>query len=138
MSRVTPAPRRLLRALASSRLQRLEDALPTLSRAPDPALAARLVRTIAKGKRAARGRLVVTILLAFGVIATAAAAVLNAADAPTALEGDVATARAALARTAAAAGSATLVLLALRLAFDRYVGLVEMDAIVLAMRLAAK
>lgn len=78
----------------------------------------------------------VTVLLALGVVATAFATIVNVLTVPNFIAGDVAATRYLLERTAAWTGSATVVLVALRLGFDRYLGLVDVSATFLAMQIA--
>lgn len=94
----------------------------------------RYERALRHGLRVQVARAVVTALLAFGVVATVAAMVLNLLRLPEALGGNVET---ALDRVAAYATSGAAVLLALRLALDRYLERVDVSATFLAMQIAA-
>ena len=102
-----------------------------------PHLRRRFLHAVHHAQRVLVARAVVTFLLALGVLATAAAGVVGAVWVPDTLEpGVVATSR-FLARMAAVTGSASLLLLGLRLAFDRYIRLVETCATFLGMQIAA-
>ena len=90
-------------------------------------LRARFCRALQHAERVQRARGVVTLLLALGVLTTAATTVANAlgVDAPLG----------ALEQAAAIAGSATLLLVALRLLFDRYLERVDVAAMFLGMQM---
>lgn len=103
---------------------------------PLDVLRARFLRTVQHAKRVLVARGVVTFLLALGVVATAAAAVVEVVWVPETFEPGVVATSAFLAKAAAIAGSASLVLLLLRLAFDRYLGLVDVCATFLGMQIA--
>lgn len=96
------------------------------------------LHAVRHGERVHRARGVVTFLLALGVVATVAATVVDVLWVPDVLEGDVARATSALDRAAAIAGSFTLVLVALRLAFDRYLERIDVCASFLGMQIAAR
>lgn len=102
-----------------------------------PAIEDRFRRALAHGKRVLRLRLVVTILLAMGAVATASTALARMLWVPTLYVDDVQVALALLDRSAAIAGSATLLLVGLRLLFDRYLDMVTTSATFLAMQLAS-
>lgn len=129
------------RWFARNRFHHMEDYLDELEQ--DPAtidageVRARFLRATVHGQRVLAARLVVTVLLALGVITTATASIANAIDVPEAFQGDVEVARDLFARIAGYAGSATVLLLALRLGFDRYLRLIETTAMLLAMQLSA-
>lgn len=100
------------------------------------ALRDRFCKVVSHGRRVAIARTVVTALLALGVVTSAVAAIANAADLPGRLEGDVEAMRGALSRVAAWAATFAVVFVALRIAFDRYLDLVDTSATFLAMQLA--
>lgn len=126
---------------AQNRFHHMEQYLPELEQEPSQVDAKRVRERFLKATRHAKrvmvARLVVTALLALGIVATAVAAVANAVAVPAALSTDVDRLRDWLARAAAVSGSATLLLLLLRLAFDRYLRLIETSALLLAMQLSA-
>jgi hypothetical protein len=94
-------------------------------------LRARYCRSLQHAQRVQRARGVVTVLLALGVIATAAAAVANLLDL-----GEAGGATAFLERAAAISASVAVALVALRLAFDRYLERVDVVATFLAIQLS--
>lgn len=100
------------------------------------ALRGRFCAALAHGRRVQTARAVVTFFLALGVVTTALATVATAFFLPDVLAGDVATGRAFLERVAAWSATFAVVLVALRLAFDRYLELVDTSATFLAMQLA--
>lgn len=85
-------------------------------------------------KRVLVARLVVTVLLAAGVVAAAAASLARVLVVPSV---DVDLWVATLDRAAAVSASASVLLVALRLGFDRYLDLVQTTATFLAIELAA-
>jgi hypothetical protein len=97
----------------------------------------RFLAAIRHGKRVLLARGVVSVLLVLGVVATAGAAAARVLWVPDALTFEVQATLAALDRLAAIAGSITVVLVALRLLFDRYLELVDTSATFLAMQLAS-
>lgn len=97
----------------------------------------RFRRALAHGKRVMLARGVVTVLLALGALATAGAALGRILWVPSLLANDVQATLWILDRSAAVAGAATLVLVGLRLAFDRYLDMVTTSATFLAMQLAS-
>lgn len=124
-----------------SRFHHMEEYLDELTRDPSEidaaSVRARFLRATRHGQRVLAARLSVTILLTAGILTTTIASVANAVDVPEALQGDVDRARDLLERVAAIAGSFTILLLALRLAFDRYLRLLETRALLLATQLSA-
>ena len=100
------------------------------------ALRARFCEAVSHGRRVQAARTGVTVLLALGVVTTAFATVANTLDVPEAFAGDVGSARLMLERVAAWSATFAVVLVALRLAFDRYLDLVDTSATFLAMQLA--
>ena len=88
----------------------------------------RYCRALRHAMRVQRARAVVTVLLAMGVLTASSAAVLDALAGP---EG-----RALVQDVAAWSASISVLLVGLRLAFDRYLGLVDVSATFLAMQLA--
>lgn len=95
----------------------------------DPAaLRSQFCRTLQHAERVHRGRGIVTFLLALGVVATAATTVANALGVDSGLG--------VLARAAAYSGSATVLLVGLRLLFDRYLERVDVVATFLAAQMA--
>lgn len=104
---------------------------------PVVVLKRRFLRAIRHAKRVLAARGVVTVLLALGVLATAAAGVAEAVWVPDPFEPGVAATSTLLARLAAVAGSASLLLLLSRLALDRYLELIDTCATFLGMQLAA-
>jgi hypothetical protein len=96
----------------------------------------RFCQAVAHGRRVQMARTVVTALLALGVVTTAFAAVANVLLVPSSLSGDVAAGGRFLARVAAWSATFAVVLVLLRLAFDRYLELVDTSATFLAMQLA--
>ena len=100
------------------------------------AVRARFCEAIRHGRRVQAARTVVTVLLALGVVTTAFATVANVLFVPSALAGDVTTAGVVLERVAAWSATFAVVLVLLRLAFDRYLALVDTSATFLAMQLA--
>lgn len=100
------------------------------------ALRDRFCQAVQHGRRVAIARTLVTALLALGVVTTAAATLTTVFFLPSAFEGDVAAVRASVDRLAAWSASFSVVLVALRLAFDRYLDLVDTSAHFLAMQLA--
>ena len=96
----------------------------------------RFLAAIRHAKRVLLARGVVTLLLAIGVVATAGAAVARVLWVPAVLTFEVQATLAALDRLAAVAGSVTVVLVVLRLLFDRYLEMVDTSATFLAMQLA--
>ena len=97
----------------------------------------RFLLAMRHAERALVGRVVVSVLLVFGIVATAAAAVARVLYVPAALTPGVEATLVALDRVAAVSGSLTVLLLALRLAFDRYLERVETTAVFIAMQLAS-
>jgi len=100
-------------------------------------LRARFLAATRHAKRVLVARGFVTTLLALGVIATASAGVAERWWIPTLVASDVASWAAILGGVAAIAGSATVALLVARLAFDRYLELVDTTATFLAIEMAA-
>ena len=96
----------------------------------------RFLAALRHAKRVLLARIVVTLLLAVGVVATAAATLAKVLWVPAVLTFEVQATLAALDRLAAVAGSATVVLVVARLLFDRYLDMVETSATFLAMQLA--
>ena len=96
----------------------------------------RFLRATRHAQRVLVARGVVTFFLALGLVATASATIAGRVWIPTRLAGDVTAWLAVLDGAAAIAASVTLVLLAARLAFDRYLELVETTATFLAIELA--
>src|SRR5581483_683255 len=88
----------------------------------EPALRERFCKAVTHAVRVQRLRSAVTLLLALGVVTAAFAGVVQVVSLPAALAQDVALTRALLARVAAWSASASVLLVALRLAFDRYLG----------------
>lgn len=120
-------PYRLMRRFASD-LGRARDAA---------ALQSDLLRTLARAERVLAARLVVTVLLALGVVATTAGAILSRVWVPELYAGDVARSVGALETLAAIAAPLSLLFLVARLAFDRYLRLVETCATMLSIELAS-
>lgn len=118
----------------------MEDFLGELRKAPEARneeeLEARFARAVAHGKRIQAARSVVTVLLGLGVVAAAFATLARFLYVPDPLAGDVAFTASLLDRVAALSASSAVVLVALRLAFDRYLSLVDVTATFLAMQLA--
>lgn len=103
----------------------------------DPAtLRARFIRAVTHAKRVQLARTLVTLVLAAGVLATAGAAVARVVFEPANMERTVGVTTTLLDHFAAYGASFTVALVALRLAFDRYLGLVDVTATFLAMQLA--
>lgn len=92
-------------------------------------LARRFKHALRHAKRVLRARLVVTVLLAAGLIATLAAALARFLAIPPDM-------LALVDRAAALSASLTVLLLVARLGFDRYLELIETSATFLAMQLA--
>jgi hypothetical protein len=103
----------------------------------EQALRARFCRAVSHAIRVQWARSAVTALLALGVLTTALATAADVLIIPPALAGDVAATRALVERIAAWSASASILLVALRLAFDRYLGLVDVSATFLAIQLAS-
>lgn len=122
-----------------SRFDLMERFLEDLERptAPLAVLRRRFLHTVHHAKRVLVARGVVTLLLALGVVAAVAAGVAEAVWVPDTFEPGVVATSAWLARLAAITGSASVVLLGLRLAFDRYLHLVDTCATFLGMQIAA-
>lgn len=97
----------------------------------------RFERATRHGQRVLTARLVVTALLALGLATTTIASLLNAVSIPTGVEGDVERLHGLLVDVATIAASFSVLLLGLRLAFDRYLRLIETSALLLAMQLSA-
>lgn len=128
------------RWFASSRYRLMAEFLteleePASERATD-ALRDRYCRALAHGQRVMRARAFVTALLALGVIATAVTAVMRLVALPGAIEADVAATQDLLDRLAAYSASAAVLLVGLRMAFDRYLERVDVTATFLAIQLA--
>lgn len=104
---------------------------------PLPLLRRRFLDTTRHANRVLVARAVVTFLLALGVLAALAATVASAVWVPGPFEAGVAATSRFLAQAAAVSTSASVVLLVLRLAFDRYLGLVDTCATFLGMQIAA-
>lgn len=105
---------------------------------PEPALLhARFRLAVRHAERVETARAVVTFLLAFGIIAAAGSTVANLLEAPRFLEGDIATTTLLMDRIAALSASLSVVLVGLRLLFDRYLDRVDVAAIFLGMQMAA-
>src|SRR5438067_8300706 len=100
-------------------------------------LRGRFVAATRHAKRVLVARSVVTVLLALGVVATASASVAALWWVPQFVAGDVAAWAAVVRRVAAIAGSLSVLLLVARLAFDRYLELVDTTATFLAIEMAA-
>lgn len=143
-----PRPRELgegalkfARWYTSSRFALMEDFADDLAtrHAPRdvPILRDRFLRAVRHGKGVLWARFAVTVLLAFSLVATVAGWIVSAVSVPPLLEGDVAATEAAVARIAAASASLTVVLVLLRLAFDRYLDLVATSATFLAIEIAS-
>lgn len=121
------------RWFSQSKYRLMAEFLGEIARAPeerDPSrLKDRFARAVAHAHRVHQARGVVTGLLALGVVAAAASAVGDALGlaAPIGL----------LERAAALSASAALVLVAIRLALDRYLERVDVAAIFLAIELAS-
>jgi hypothetical protein len=96
----------------------------------------RFCAAITHGRRVQAARTFVTILLALGVVTTALATVANVLFVPPGIAGDVAAWSRFLERLAAWSATFAVVLVLLRLAFDRYIELVDTSATFLAMQLA--
>ena len=96
----------------------------------------RFCEAIRHGRRVQAARTVVTVLLTLGVVTTAFATIANVLFVPPPLEGDVAAAKTVLERVAAWSATGAVVLVVLRLAFDRYLALVDTSATFLEMQLA--
>lgn len=96
----------------------------------------RFCQAIQHGRRVQAARTVVTVLLTLGIVTTAFATVANVLLVPSALEGDVVALRVFLERVAAWSATFAVILVGLRLAFDRYLELVDTSATFLAMQLA--
>jgi hypothetical protein len=107
--------------------------LQSASEERDPeALRGRYCRALQHAQRVQRARGIVTVLLALGVLATAASAVANLLDV-----GDgAASTTAFLERAAALSASIAVALVALRLALDRYLERVDIVATFLAIQLS--
>lgn len=100
-----------------------------------PAVRARFQRVLARGERALRLRLVVNVLLAFGLVTTLFSATARLVTVPPTAEVGVAATRTLLDLVAAFSASFAAALIALRLAFDRYLSRIDVSATFLAMRL---
>lgn len=124
-----------------SKYRLMAEFLGELEQAPqerdEAALRERYCRAITHAQRVLALRLVVTVLLALGVVTAAFATVMDALVLPPVLSADVDTLRFVLRKVAAWSASASLVLVALRLGFDRYLGLVDVSATFLAMQIAS-
>lgn len=96
----------------------------------------RYCAALTHGVRVQRLRTLVTVLLAMGVVTAAFATALDALVLPPLLAGNLDATRILLQKVAAWSASASVLLVALRLAFDRYLGLVDVSAIFLGMQLA--
>jgi predicted anti-sigma-YlaC factor YlaD len=132
---------RFARWFFRSKYQLMAGFLGELESAPEArdegALRERFCRAVTHAVRVQRLRSVVTALLALGVVTAAFAAVVEVVSLPASWAGDVAATRALLASVAAWSASASAVLVALRLAFDRYLGLVDVSATFLAIEIAS-
>lgn len=96
----------------------------------------RLVQALRHAKRVLLARGIVTFLLAVGALATAGSAIARVLYVPAVLTFEVQATLLVLDRLAAVAGAATVVLVVLRLLFDRYLDMVDTSATFLAMQLA--
>lgn len=103
----------------------------------EPALRQRFCQAVTHAVRVQRMRSAVTALLALGVVTTAFAAVMDLVALPPTLAGDAALAHFLLAKVAAWSASISVLLVALRLGFDRYLGLVDVSATFLAIEIAS-
>jgi len=103
----------------------------------EAALRRRFCQAVTHAVRVQRLRSFVTALLALGVVTAAFATVVSIVSLPPALAGDAAAAHALLSRVAAWSASASVLLVALRLGFDRYLGLVDVSATFLAIEIAS-
>lgn len=101
-----------------------------------PTLRSRFLRALRHAERVLWARLAVTLLLAASVLATVISAVLGVLWVPTLLANDIEATRLLLTSVSAFAGSASVLLLVLRLAFDRYLELVDTSATFLAIEIA--
>lgn len=97
----------------------------------------RFLKATRHAKRVLLARSFVTFLLTLGLVATAASAWMGRLPVSDALASHAAPSLQLLDTVAAIAGSASLLLLVLRLSFDRYLALVETSATFLAIQLSA-
>lgn len=102
-----------------------------------PELRRRFLQTVHHAKRVLLARAFVTFLLALGVVATVVASLAQVVSLAGPLESGVAATSTFLKQAAAVTGSVSLLLLGLRLAFDRYLHLVDTCATFLGMQIAA-
>lgn len=135
------------RWFAKDRFQLMEGFLHELERAPGErdaaALKARFLHAVRHARTVLALRGVVTVLLAFSVVATAASTLLDNLAAlnqrlPALLDMPVDQLRALLLGIQAVSAAGALVFLVLRLAFDRYLELIQVTATYTAMQLAAE
>lgn len=128
------------RWFAQSKYRLMGEFLGEIERAPEtrsvPDLRSRYCRALEHGQRVHQARGIVTLLLAIGVVAAAVSTIANALDAPAALAADVAAWTAFLERLAAISASVSVLLIAIRLAMDRYLERIDVTATFLAMQLA--
>jgi hypothetical protein len=131
---------RFLRWFLKSRFALMGGYADLLSRDPSERdvglLRARFLEAVRHAERVLLARGVVTLLLAFGAVTTVTTAVLGSLALPEGLEAPRSLTALALRRVESVAGSLTLVLLALRLAFSRYLDLIDVTATYTAIALA--
>jgi len=125
---------------ATSKYALMERYLPQLERGSferDPArLRARFQRVLALANRVRRMRIVVTVFLAMGIIATVVSRILDRIPLHQMLGADEAFIHDVLDNASTFSASFAVVFLGLRLAFDRYLARIDVNATFLAIEIA--